>query len=495
MAGRALFPGSLTIHMNTINPSIEDPESERSANTNTNTNTRSESQPGKLYMAAWRWHFYAGLYVIPFFLVLAITGLAMLWTNTLVGRDGERITVVAEGQPLAVSRQASAAQNAVPGGELVQYIAPLSPEQAAIFGLKTSEETLVVAVNPYTAEVLGESSRENSWYSLFDNIHGSLLLGTTGDRLIEIAASLGVVLIATGLYLWWPRRKNLVASLIPNLRARGRSFWKSLHVSVGAWVSLLLFVFLISGLSWAGVWGEKLVQAWNTFPAEKYGAPQSDSPHASMNHGGTKQVPWALEQTPMPASGSEAGSVEQLAAQPVDIDNVAAFARTLGFEQRFQLNIPRDETAVWTISRDSMSSDSTDATTDRTVHVDQYSGKVLADIAFQDYSIYGQAMAAGVGFHMGTLGLWNIALNTVFCLSVIFLCVSGVVMWWKRRPATAGRLVAPPMPANMPQWRGATLCGLAISLFFPMAGVTLLAVMALDYLLLSRIPVFKRVFS
>lgn len=473
--------------MNTINPSFAPTASEHS--------TPVETSHGKLYLAAWRWHFYAGLYVIPFLLMLAITGMAMLWTNTLAGRDGERITVAAEGQAIAVSRQAEAAQNAVPDGEVVQYIAPLSPEQAAIFGLKTADETLVIAVNPYTAEVLGESSRENSWYSLFDNIHGSLLLGTTGDRLIEIAASLSVVLIATGLYLWWPRKKNLLASLIPNVRARGRSLWKSLHVSVGAWVSILLFVFLISGLSWAGVWGEKLMQAWNTFPAEKYGAPQSDSLHASMNHGGTKQVPWALEQTPMPASGSQAGSVEQLAEQPLDIDSLAAFARTIGFDQRFQLNIPQSDTAVWTISRDSMSSDSTDATTDRTVHVDQYSGKVLADIAFQDYSIYGQTMAAGIGFHMGTLGLWNIALNTLFCLAVIFLCVSGVVMWWKRRPSTAGRLVAPPMPANMPQWRGATLTGLAISLFFPMAGITLLTVMALDYLVLSRIPVFRRVFS
>ncbi|MGQ7844678.1 PepSY-associated TM helix domain-containing protein [Granulosicoccus sp. 3-233] len=473
--------------MNTINPSFTRTEADNTG--------RTDTHHSKLYLAAWRWHFYAGLYVIPFLLILAITGMAMLWTNTLAGRDGERITVVAEGQAMAVSRQAAAAMEAVPDGNLVQYIAPLSSEQAAIFGVKTADDTLVIAVNPYTAEVLGESSRENGWYSLFDNIHGSLLLGTTGDRLIEIAASLTVVLIATGLYLWWPRKSGLLAALIPNVRARGRVLWKSLHVSVGAWVSILLFVFLLTGLSWTGIWGEKLVQAWNTFPAEKYGAPQSDSLHASMNHGGIKQVPWALEQTPMPASGSDAGAGEQVAEQPIDIDSLASFARTLGFEQRFQLNIPQDDTAVWTISRDSMSSDSTDATTDRTVHVDQYSGKVLADITFQDYSIYGQAMAAGVGFHMGTLGSWNIALNTVFCLAVIFLCVSGVVMWWKRRPSAAGRLVAPPLPADMPQWRGATLCGLAISLFFPMAGVTLLTVMALDYLLLSRIPAVKRVFS
>ncbi|WP_205737902.1 PepSY-associated TM helix domain-containing protein [Granulosicoccus antarcticus] len=460
--------------------------------TKTTTQTTSHS---KLYLAAWRWHFYAGLYVIPFLLILAMTGMAMLWTSTLFGRDGERMTVVMQGEPMAVSQQAAAAQSAVPEGELVQYIAPLSPDLAAIFSMKTADETLSIAVNPYTAQVLDQTSRENSWYNLFDNIHGSLLLGTTGDRLIEIAASLSMVLIATGLYLWWPKKTGLLAALIPNVRARGRALWKSLHVSVGVWISLLLFVFLLTGLSWAGVWGEKLVQAWNTLPAEKYGAPQSEDIHASMNHDGTKQVPWALEQTPMPASGSDAGSVVMTAAMPVDIDSVATLARGLGFEQRFQLNLPQGETGVWTISRDSMSSDSTEATTDRTVHVDQFSGKVLADIGFQDYSIYGQAMAAGVGFHMGTLGLWNVALNTVFCLSVIFLCISGAIMWWKRRPVNAGRLVAPPMPANMPHWRGAALTGLAISLFFPMAGIALLVVMFVDFLIVSRVPMLKRALS
>jgi len=30
--------------------------------------------PNRLYFATWRWHFHAGLYVIPFLLMLAITG-------------------------------------------------------------------------------------------------------------------------------------------------------------------------------------------------------------------------------------------------------------------------------------------------------------------------------------------------------------------------------------------------------------------------------------
>ncbi len=153
-----------------------------------------------------------------------------------------------------------------------------------------------------------------------------------------------------------------------------------------------------------------------------------------MNHDGVKQVPWTLEQTPMPASGSDAGVTGTPEGQPVTLDAIVALARTLGFDQRFQLAFPGDETAVWTISRDTMSNDSANPLLDRTVHVDQYTGRILADVSFGDYGAAGKAMAAGIAFHEGDMGLWNLVLVTVFCLSIIFLSVSGFVMWWKRRP-------------------------------------------------------------
>lgn len=79
---------------------------------------------GKFYFAAWRWHFYAGLYVLPFLVMLATTGLVMLWISVLAGRDGERLAVVPGPAPLALEAQAGAAAAAVPGGSLGGYIAP-----------------------------------------------------------------------------------------------------------------------------------------------------------------------------------------------------------------------------------------------------------------------------------------------------------------------------------------------------------------------------------
>lgn len=439
----------------------------------------------KIYFAAWRWHFYAGLFVIPFLTVLAFTGMMMLWIAWIDGRDGERTPVVPQETALPVSAQSEAAVAAIPGGTLKQYVAPRRDDLAALFRVDADGDAIMVAVDPYTAQVIETFPRRSGWYDFFDNIHSDLMLGVTGDRLLETAASLGLMLVATGLYMWWPREGGWRRALIPSL-GRGRSLWKSLHGTIGMWVSIVLVFFLISGLSWAGIWGGKMVQAWSQFPAEKWDAvPLSDDIHASMNHD-RREVPWALEQTPMPASGSDAGAAGL--SGPVTLDSIDALARDIGFDARYQLNLPAGENGVWTLSRDSMSTDSTSPTTDRTVHVDQYTGKILADVSYADYSVAGKAMAVGIALHMGTMGLWSVLANTLVCLSVLFLCASSIVLWWKRRPNNAGRLAAPPMPREMPLWQGAVLVGLGVSMAFPMAGIALLTVLTLDLLVLSRLP-------
>lgn len=124
--------------------------------------------------------------------------------------------------------------------------------------------------------------------------------------------------------------------------------------------------------------------------------------------------------------------------------------------------------------------------------MDQYTGKILAEVRFADYSVAGKSMAVGIPLHMGLMGLWNLLLNTVFCLLVIFVCVSGVVLWLKRRPAKALRLAAPPAPKEMPVFKGVLLIAALVSVAFPLVGVTLLAVLAFDVLVVGNIPALKR---
>ena len=287
-----------------------------------------------LYFAIWRWHFYAGLYVVPFLVMLSITGFFMMWFTAIAPEYGDRLAVGPAGAALSLADQEAAALNAVPGATgLAGYTAPYDAMTPALFSVADAEGgEQVVALDPYRGTALRIIAEGDTWNAFLEEIHGTLLIGTLGDRLVEIAACLGLLLIASGAYLWWPRNGAGVRDLfLPRLRASGRGFWKSLHSVTGAWTALLLTFFFITGLAWSGVWGEKFVQAWSTFPAEKWdNVPLSDATHASMNHS-EKEVPWALEQTALPESGSNAGVTGLPAGVPVTLETVTALARQIGF--------------------------------------------------------------------------------------------------------------------------------------------------------------------
>jgi uncharacterized iron-regulated membrane protein len=66
-------------------------------------------------------------------------------------------------------------------------------------------------------------------------------------------------------------------------------------------------------------------------------------------------------------------------------------------------------------------------------------------------------------------------------LGVILLSVTGAVMWWRRRPR--GRLGTPPLPADKRLAAGVVVLILALGIFLPMAGVTLVAALLIDLLI------------
>jgi uncharacterized iron-regulated membrane protein len=440
-----------------------------------------------LYRAVWRWHFYAGLVVVPFLLVFAVTGLIMLYGNSIETFLGKKYPVAPGGERLNITVQAQAAQAAIPGGTTRLFVQPAEDNRASVFLVNADGKDHVVSVDPHDGAILGTIVKDDTWFYWANRLHGTLMIGDLGDRLQEIAAGLGIVLVLTGLYLWWPRStRDWAQALVPDLRSRGRALWRQLHMTLGFTFSILLLFFLISGMAWTGIWGTKIVQAWSSLPAEKFdNVPLSDKTHASMNHGAMKEVPWALEQTPLPESGSLKGKQGIPMHTAVDLDSVAAYARSVGFDGQFRINLPSGPQGVYTISADSMDGDTNDPFGDRTLHIDQYSGKVLADIRFADYTLGGQAMAAGTAFHQGNLGLWNTILNTVYCLFVIFMCVSGVAMWWKRRPA--GSVGAPRYPRDYRIPRAMLGIAVLVSLAFPLTGIAIVAFAVVDFLLPKRL--------
>jgi uncharacterized iron-regulated membrane protein len=438
----------------------------------------------RLYRAVWRWHFYAGLFVVPFLLMLALTGAWMMLYAKLSNEMGWVPDVTPQSAQIAVSTQAKAAVAAIPGAKLGTYIAPEAANRPAFFEISKDDTYYSVSVDPYTATVLDSHASADTSRALAEKIHGTFLLGTFGDRLIEVAASLTIIMTVTGIFLWWPRGESFLGALVPRLGASGRGLWRELHKTGGIWISLFLILFILSGLAWTGIWGDSFVKPWSSFPANKWdNVPLSDTTHASLNHDILHEVPWTLEATPLPASGSTAGI--PAVGEPVALDTVVMWALANGFHNQFKVAIPGDEKGVFTVSYDGRNEDSVTPANDRFVHIDQYTGNILADVRLKDYPFVGKLMAWGIALHKGTAGLWNLVFNLAYLALVIFACISGVVMWWKRRPV--GQLGSPKYPRDYKVPAGVLGLGAVLSVLFPLGGLAVVLFAIIDFFLPKRL--------
>lgn len=449
------------------------------------------------YQQAWRWHFYAGLFVIPFLVMLSLTGILYLFKPQLDElMYADLLQVEPRGQQLDADRQLAEVKQAYPRAAVEKYLPPTAAGRSAQFVLGDGERKLTVFLDPYRGGVLGEQDAQNNLQAIARALHGELLIGTFGDRMIELAAGWGIVLVVSGLYLWWPRGQGAAGLFWPRLSLRGRPFWRDLHAVSGFWGALLLLFMLLTGMTWTGFWGAKFADVWNSFPAAMWNAvPQSDQQTGSLNNASAQTVAWAVENTPLPSSDPHAehrahGAAQQAPAAPrIGLQQVVEIARERAVVPGYSVTLPTTAEGVYTLA---IFAD--DPRDDATLHIDQYSGKVLADVRWRDYGPVAKSVEMGVVLHEGKFfGLANQLLMLGVCLMILLSSFSGLLLWWKRRPK--GSLGLPPLRHDLPLWKTALVIMAVLGLVFPLVGASLLLIGALDWLLFSRLPSARRALS
>ena len=436
----------------------------------------------RTYRAIWRWHFYAGLIVAPFLLILSVTGAIYLFNDEIdTALHPEWRVVAPHATSVPPARMIAAALAAYPGAATRIDLPAAANHSAIVFITPSAGEPVRVAVNPGSGRVLGAFVYAQTLVGFADLMHGSLMLGAVGDAIVELAACWALVLIATGLYLWWPRgRRTLAGILYPRLRSRGRLLWRDLHAVTGVWTVALIAFLILTGLPWAGVQGDLLQRGT---AALGIGYPPAHATHGAPASPSAKQVlgevAWTMEQAPMPTSPEHAGHGMAMAgggdaAAVAGADRIAAtLARTHGLRGGYRLFLPAGATGVYTAYTYPDRPQG-----QRTLYFDRHRGTLIREVAYRDYGWAAQAIELGVQLHMGNyFGLANQLVMLATCVAIVILVVSGVVMWWKRRPS--GRLAAPP---RVPQarLRGAVAILVAGAIAFPLFGVSLVVAALVD---------------
>lgn len=398
----------------------------------------------RLYRIIWRWHFYAGMCVAPVLIVVAATGGLYIFKDELEGVIYPGVTYV---EPAATrvsyERQLAAARAAVPSTyriTLMQVFAdPRRATSLAMFG----EPFQYGYVDPYRGRYLG-AIRQSGFFDIVLKLHRQLFVGTLGRIIVELTTCWTIVLLATGIYLWWPRKcSRLWGVWLPRLRRKPYIVLRDLHAVGGIYLAVVAIVIALTGLIYTYVWGSGF----------QYAARKTDAYDMFSKSMVSKCAPEAKD---------------------LPLDRFVEIAQQKMPGNTLTIWFPRIPNGVYLVT----ANNDRGPQVNEMLFIDRASGEILEDRHNSQTKVIYQVGTWNFPLHVGTIwGMPSKILWLATCLMLMTLPVTGAWMWWERRPA--GTLGLPRrVDSGYPNWLVATVT--ATSFLLPALGLSVLVVLIGD---------------
>ncbi|MEO0512567.1 MAG: PepSY domain-containing protein [Planctomycetota bacterium] len=409
--------------------------------------------------SVWCWHFWAGLFVAPVMLIASITGGVLVFEDDLKHAfdsawHGSFQTDAIPVEDIPLNRLAEAARMAKGGTKPLSDVYVFSePGRNVIFVFRDGpfdRRTITrVAVSPTRESVVevrrGESAVE-TFFRVVTTVHESMFLGTPGRIIVELVTGWGVVLLVTGIVLWWPKAWRVLGG-VWTLRTSGPRYrvWRDWHTVPSAYLAIPAVLVLVSGMFLS--FGTGQIWTLGTFAA-----------------GG---IPEVLFSPP---------TIEPPQSDRLDLDA----ALDAAIEQRpdariYDLGMPYSKTDSLRVVAGSVAEPIGTAY----VYVHPETGDVLATTGQAELPLHGQPLALAYGIHVGGIGgLATRILAVLVCLGLIAATCTGLVMWLVRRPA--GRVGAPKRVEG-PLSRSYVIGAGVLGVMMPSFGVSVVAVLIIGF--------------
>lgn len=475
----------------------------------------------------WRIHFWVALFTAPALLVLACTGLVILYSQPLDSWLNRDLFVVAQGrETVSLDDQVATAQAHVgadysvdavtppagPGRSTrVDFMRPHAPEYPA-----GESNVTQVFVDPYSGRYLGQRSElsglvgwANQLHRMFGNDAPRLQLPSLGHLIdptahpaatipvgignlwMELTAVWILVLLASGIYLWWPRAIEATKPLWGvRWRRGGRVRWRDLHALTGVVVSIVLGCYVLSGMTWSRYWGEN----WRAFSASVAPSARIDAPSTPAKMGDHdrlgRRIAWAAADDPVYASTPNHAVPQRLSF--ADVDRIAKGEYMVpGYSIIPPTNSTEGGTPVlgsYTV----VNAWPQKVSEQRTLYLDQFTGQTITNATAAQDGALARLTSFGIAMHMGNqYGVLTRIAATIACLGVLISVLTGVMMWWKRRPAHGTGLptkTSAVTRSHTPR-SAAVVVSVAVvvlGVLFPVFGVSVLLVLAAEAMLVRR---------
>jgi uncharacterized iron-regulated membrane protein len=340
-------------------------------------------------------HRYIALIACAFLVVFGVTGSIMAFEPELENLLHPTLSYVTPGPAArSLAEISDAVVRARPDGRVVGYTIPSAPR----LSYQVREADATVFVDPYSGRLLGTRTLAPDWLAKVHQLHLRLLIrnrSDSGKKIMSWAGVTLIVLLLSGVWLWWPLKRFTVRRTGTRTRQ-----WFDLHAASG----ILSFVFLLV-LAGTGV---------------VIGFERMTSPLLYRISRSEPSAPAATE------------IVAPAGAIPVSADSVRVIAAAaLPGAAVFRIDLPRPGQPY--IVRMRYPEDRTPGGRSE-VRIEPYSAAVLFAEGSRTAPAGARMIIANRAFHTGDrFGLASKTLVSLASLALVLQVVSGFVVWGRRR--------------------------------------------------------------
>lgn len=265
------------------------------------------------------------------------------------------------------------------------------------FNLKSKK---AVYVDPYSGKILGTIDQEREFLALVLKIHRTLCLGDTGKIITGTSALIFVVMLISGIILWWPRNKALLKQ---KFSIKRNVHWKKLnydlHSVLGFYAAWIIIFTALTGIIWSFKWAENGLYSIT--------GSQKENPN-SIHSGPAAKKQFSCDKSLRVASLLFTGSSEQALFFPDD--SAGTVRLTIRYKNTGFLN-RQDQ-----------------------LFFDQYSGKLLKVKLFETSSAGDKIKSTNYNIHTGKVfGLLGQLLVFFAALITASLPITGFLIWRGKR--------------------------------------------------------------
>jgi uncharacterized iron-regulated membrane protein len=210
-------------------------------------------------------HLWLGLASGLVVFIVALTGSLLAFRDEIEPlTDSAFFTVspVSNGRRQPLDQLVATATARFPGKPVGKVIVDDQADRTVIVELKQSKKAkdiLAVALDPYTGRVVATRVEEAAFFPTVLRLHRYLCLGETGKVITGISCSLFLIIMLTGLVLWWPNRKNRSQRFRIKWNASVKRLNWDLHAVTGFYVLPFIFLIASTGLIWSYKWVNNLL--------------------------------------------------------------------------------------------------------------------------------------------------------------------------------------------------------------------------------------------